>query len=183
MGTYQNGMGNTVSSQVSSGLQDKMANPNTTIQMAQQSAQSAQEFSLWVTEQATTLAKMKVFATMAKNVNDQGWAKGGYWKKGIIMTKSVTTSPYAGAVAVDNTLNNSSVGNDPDNIDAFNNAFNNALGKNNALHQQTMAMSDKSGADALATATVQKDQGQNLQLMDIFISLTKKSNENAQSAL
>lgn len=38
---------------------------------ASASAAEAAEFELWVSEQATSLAKLKVFHSMAKSVNDQ----------------------------------------------------------------------------------------------------------------
>ena len=38
---------------------------------AQQSAAEGTEFLLWVSKQATSLAKLKVFHSMAKQVNDQ----------------------------------------------------------------------------------------------------------------
>jgi len=40
-------------------------------QTAQEGAASAAEFQLWVSQQATSLAKLKIFHTMAKSVNDQ----------------------------------------------------------------------------------------------------------------
>lgn len=44
---------------------------NSTALAAQAGAQQANEFQMWVSQQATSLAKLKIFATMAKNVNDQ----------------------------------------------------------------------------------------------------------------
>lgn len=38
---------------------------------AQHGAQQAMEFQLWVSQQATSLAKLKIFNTMAKSINDQ----------------------------------------------------------------------------------------------------------------
>lgn len=40
-------------------------------QSAQHGAAQAMEFQLWVSQQATSLAKLKIFNTMAKSVNDQ----------------------------------------------------------------------------------------------------------------
>ncbi|SFL98274.1 hypothetical protein [Rugamonas rubra] len=40
-------------------------------QAAQQGAADAMAFQLWVSQQATSLAKLKVFHSMAKQVNDQ----------------------------------------------------------------------------------------------------------------
>lgn len=40
-------------------------------QTAQQGAAQAMEFQLWVSQQATSLAKLKIFNTMAKSINDQ----------------------------------------------------------------------------------------------------------------
>jgi len=42
-----------------------------TVQAAQAGAAQAVEFQLWVSQQASSLAKLKIFNTMAKNVNDQ----------------------------------------------------------------------------------------------------------------
>jgi len=44
---------------------------NSTAMAAQAGMQHATEFQMWVSQQATSLAKLKIFATMAKNVNDQ----------------------------------------------------------------------------------------------------------------
>lgn len=38
---------------------------------AQQGAAQAMEFQLWVSQQASSLAKLKIFNTMAKSINDQ----------------------------------------------------------------------------------------------------------------
>ncbi|MGI4938336.1 MAG: hypothetical protein ACRYF5_16585 [Janthinobacterium lividum] len=40
-------------------------------QQAQAGAAQAMEFQLWVSQQATSMAKLKVFNTMAKSINDQ----------------------------------------------------------------------------------------------------------------
>jgi hypothetical protein len=40
-------------------------------QAAQQGAAQAMEFQLWVSQQGTSLAKLKVFNAMAKTINDQ----------------------------------------------------------------------------------------------------------------
>lgn len=42
-----------------------------TVQAAQAGANQAVEFQMWVSQQATSLAKLKIFSTMAKNINDQ----------------------------------------------------------------------------------------------------------------
>jgi hypothetical protein len=44
---------------------------NSTAMAAQAGMQQATEFQMWASQQATSLAKLKLFATMAKNVNDQ----------------------------------------------------------------------------------------------------------------
>ncbi|WP_296556147.1 hypothetical protein [Pigmentiphaga sp.] len=44
---------------------------NSTTTAVQAGAQHAVEFQVWASQQATSLAKLKIFATMAKNVNDQ----------------------------------------------------------------------------------------------------------------
>ncbi len=44
---------------------------NSTAMAAQAGAEHATEFQMWVSQQATSLAKLKIFSTMAKNVNDQ----------------------------------------------------------------------------------------------------------------
>lgn len=44
---------------------------NSSVQSAQAGSEQAMEFQLWVSQQATSLAKLKVFSTMAKNINDQ----------------------------------------------------------------------------------------------------------------
>jgi hypothetical protein len=41
------------------------------VQVAQQGAQQAVEFQLWTAQQAMALSKLKVFASMAKSINDQ----------------------------------------------------------------------------------------------------------------
>jgi hypothetical protein len=40
-------------------------------QAAQMGAAEAMEFQLWVSQQGTSLAKLKVFNAMAKSINDQ----------------------------------------------------------------------------------------------------------------
>lgn len=50
-------------------LKSKLHNPH--VQLAQQGAQQAVEFQLWVAQQSTALSKLKVFAAMAKSINDQ----------------------------------------------------------------------------------------------------------------
>lgn len=44
---------------------------NSTSMAIKAGAQQAVEFQVWASQQATSLAKLKIFATMAKNVNDQ----------------------------------------------------------------------------------------------------------------
>jgi hypothetical protein len=46
-------------------------NGNLTVQAAQEASKNAIEFQLWTSQQATSLAKLKIFSTMAKSVNDQ----------------------------------------------------------------------------------------------------------------
>jgi hypothetical protein len=47
----------------------KMNNPN--VQAAENGAQDAMEFQLWVAKQSAQLSRLKVFASMAKSINDQ----------------------------------------------------------------------------------------------------------------
>jgi len=68
MATFQSGLAGKNSSAGAS-LEDKANQPG--VQSAQQASQHAMDFQLWVEEQAATLAKMKVFASMAKSINDQ----------------------------------------------------------------------------------------------------------------
>ncbi len=42
-----------------------------TVAAAQAGAAQGVEFQMWVAQQASSLAKLKIFNTMAKNVNDQ----------------------------------------------------------------------------------------------------------------
>ncbi|AYR24723.1 hypothetical protein RB25_07575 [Herbaspirillum rubrisubalbicans] len=49
----------------------RMDSANPMVQSAQQGSAEAIEFQLWVSQQATSLAKLKIFNSMAKNVNDQ----------------------------------------------------------------------------------------------------------------
>lgn len=51
------------------GLTNRVKSP--TAKAAQDSAAEAAEFQLWVSKQGTSLSKLKVFHTMAKQVNDQ----------------------------------------------------------------------------------------------------------------
>jgi len=44
---------------------------NSTAMAAQAGMQQATEFQLWVSQQATAMAKLNIFAKLAKNVNDQ----------------------------------------------------------------------------------------------------------------
>lgn len=60
------------------GSMDAAVNPyerdgelNSTAMATKAGMENATEFQMWVSQQATSLAKLKIFATMAKNVNDQ----------------------------------------------------------------------------------------------------------------
>jgi hypothetical protein len=44
---------------------------NPLVDAARTSAADALEYQLWVSQQSTTLSKLKIFHTMAKSVNDQ----------------------------------------------------------------------------------------------------------------
>ncbi|EJN02964.1 hypothetical protein [Herbaspirillum sp. YR522] len=44
---------------------------NSTTLAAQAGVEHAAEFQMWVSQQATSLAKLKIFSTMAKGINDQ----------------------------------------------------------------------------------------------------------------
>lgn len=45
--------------------------PDPSVQAAQQQAQEAMQFQLWVANQSHELSRLKVFHTMAKSINDQ----------------------------------------------------------------------------------------------------------------
>ncbi|MCA1324570.1 hypothetical protein [Herbaspirillum sp. alder98] len=69
MSTFQSQMAGGYQSQGNPSMRQGASDPM--VGNAQAGAEQAMEFQLWVSQQATSLAKMKVFATMAKNVNDQ----------------------------------------------------------------------------------------------------------------
>jgi hypothetical protein len=69
MATFQSQLGSGYASQDNPGL--KQGTPNSMVSAAQQGSAQAMEFQLWVSQQATSLAKLKIFSTMAKSVNDQ----------------------------------------------------------------------------------------------------------------
>ncbi|MET3431988.1 hypothetical protein ABIC71_001471 [Herbaspirillum seropedicae] len=68
MSTFQQQMNATQATGNPSMRQDSS---NASVQSAQLGSEQAMEFQLWVAQQATSLAKLKVFSTMAKNINDQ----------------------------------------------------------------------------------------------------------------
>lgn len=69
MSTYQSQLDRGSQTQQGGGF--RQDNPNPMVQAAQQGSVEAMEFQLWVSQQATSLAKLKIFSSMAKNVNDQ----------------------------------------------------------------------------------------------------------------
>ena len=69
MYSTRNGFGNTLLSQANYDPLKGSASPLP--QAAQQGSKEAMEFQLWVSQQAHQLAKLKIFHTMAKSVNDQ----------------------------------------------------------------------------------------------------------------
>ncbi|MBP0597331.1 hypothetical protein J8I26_04395 [Herbaspirillum sp. LeCh32-8] len=68
MPTFQTQMG---ASQAAGNPSTRQGAANASVQSAQAGSEQAMEFQLWVAQQATSLAKLKVFSTMAKNINDQ----------------------------------------------------------------------------------------------------------------
>lgn len=68
MSTYQSQLGGTRADQNPSMRQ---GSGNAMVASAQAGSAEAVEFQMWVSQQATSLAKLKVFSSMAKNVNDQ----------------------------------------------------------------------------------------------------------------
>jgi len=69
MATFQSLLGG-AQSQENPGL--KQGTPNSPMAAsAQQASAQAMEFQLWVSQQASSLAKLKIFSTMAKSINDQ----------------------------------------------------------------------------------------------------------------
>jgi hypothetical protein len=68
MSTYQSQLDRGQAQQHAQYRQDS---GNPMVQSAQQGSAEAMEFQLWVSQQATSLAKLKIFSAMAKNVNDQ----------------------------------------------------------------------------------------------------------------
>lgn len=69
MSSIFDGTGNVSSTQGASGFTGTSGDP--VAQDMKQAAAAAVEFQIWVSKQATTLSKLKVFHTMAKQVNDQ----------------------------------------------------------------------------------------------------------------
>jgi hypothetical protein len=69
MSTYLNALGPAGEPRPGPAMARTVADPLG--QAAQQGAAQAMEFQLWVSQQATALAKLKIFNTMAKSVNDQ----------------------------------------------------------------------------------------------------------------
>ena len=69
MSTYQSQMMNSSQSYGNPSLRQGGEDP--LVQNAQAGSEKAMEFQLWVSQQATSLAKLKIFSSMAKNVNDQ----------------------------------------------------------------------------------------------------------------
>ena len=64
----------TYSSSINNGQKPPMPGTDGSSPMAQAArdgAARAMEFQLWVSEQAASLSKLKVFHTMAKSINDQ----------------------------------------------------------------------------------------------------------------
>jgi hypothetical protein len=69
MSTFQNPTASSFQTQDSRIAAGKMNDPN--VQTAQNGAQDAMEFQLWVAKQSAQLSRLKVFASMAKSINDQ----------------------------------------------------------------------------------------------------------------
>lgn len=69
MSSYQNGFGNGANARPGSAMDKTAATP--VGQAAQQGAAQAMEFQLWVSQQASSLNKLKIYNTMAKSINDQ----------------------------------------------------------------------------------------------------------------
>ncbi|AKU24955.1 hypothetical protein MJ904_08740 [Massilia sp. MB5] len=69
MSSYQNGLSGGSQPRPGQSMDQTTATPIG--RAAQQGAAEAMEFQLWVSQQATSLAKLKVFNTMAKTINDQ----------------------------------------------------------------------------------------------------------------
>lgn len=69
MSSYLNAKGNMSTAQPGNAMARTAATPSG--EAAQQGAAQAMEFQLWVSQQASSLAKLKIFNTMAKSVNDQ----------------------------------------------------------------------------------------------------------------
>jgi hypothetical protein len=64
-----NVMDSSVQSALGSGLDERFKSP--VAQLVQKATADAVEFDMWASKQATSLAKLKIFHTMAKQVNDQ----------------------------------------------------------------------------------------------------------------
>ncbi len=69
MSTFQNQLGS--GSQLSDNPNLRQGTSNPMVQSAQQGAEQGIQFQLWVSQQATSLAKLKIFSSMAKSINDQ----------------------------------------------------------------------------------------------------------------
>lgn len=69
MSTYLNAKANHATAQPGTAMARTAATPLG--EAAQQGAAQAMEFQLWVSQQASSLAKLKIFNTMAKSINDQ----------------------------------------------------------------------------------------------------------------
>lgn len=68
MTTFQSKIANDYSPQGNPGAR---SSGSPMVQGAEQGSADAMEFQLWVSQQATSLAKLKIFSTMAKSINDQ----------------------------------------------------------------------------------------------------------------
>lgn len=69
MNTFQDQLGS--STRPTSNPYERDGVLNSTALAAKAGMQNATEFQMWASQQATSLARLKLFATMAKNVNDQ----------------------------------------------------------------------------------------------------------------
>lgn len=69
MSSYQNGMFGASQARPGQAMDKTTSTPMG--QAAQQASAQAMEFQLWVSQQGTSLAKLKVFNAMAKTINDQ----------------------------------------------------------------------------------------------------------------
>lgn len=69
MSSYQNGLGNGAAGRPSNAMEN--TTKTSMGQAAQQAAAEGMQFQLWVSQQATSLNKLKIYNTMAKSINDQ----------------------------------------------------------------------------------------------------------------